>query len=444
MRSPYHFVLVLLLIVSQALAGCGRGTTDRRSKMAEMTPRVKQMFTKTKTVCFGRFLIDLPWLATVAWGHASIDLGIDIYPGEAAVVNTLQNEFAETMKSTKAIYHGYVPLLLSEQHIDSPHGTVIAGYEQADAINALQMKGFFVRGADGAVISARPMMSERDETLRDIKSLAQRLQFPAGSDISSTPGNCLGGAFVTDEGRTGDEQPNEHVRIGFRLSEFSDTHLSIHIAPSNPNFSKGNSLEFQLSKLEESQSSEDPAHPGLSTRYFRRGSRQVNDWRNGWEVLSRSPDQPDAHGVHDFVLQVQGVPGDLLRPYADIQMQTGVADNLAGAVKPTLTDEEAIAVWDAITSTIRVRPTTTKASAPAAARKPLGERAVTGRICPQTGWWQACEPEAAQALPRQRIEEGTTMPMATVDGKPSLWHKLKGEQPKYKTAAMWQLVAYEG
>lgn len=235
----------------------------------------------------------------------------------------------------------------------------------------------------------------------------------------------------------------EHVRIGFRLKEFPDTHLSIRIGPSNPYHSEANTLEWQLARLEERQKAEDPNHPLLNTKYFRRGPRQIHDWSNGWEAVARSPDMPGVFGTHDFFMDVKGVPDDVFKPYADIRMQTGVSDNLAGAVKPTLTDEEAVAVWDAITSTIRVRPTTTKASAPAAARKPLGERAVTGRICPQTGWWQACEPEAAKALPRQRVEEGAPMPMATLAGKPSLWQQLKGEQPTYKMAAMWQLVAYE-
>jgi hypothetical protein len=204
-----------------------------------------------------------------------------------------------------------------------------------------------------------------------------------------------------------------------------------------------NTLEFQLARLEQEQRAEDPNHRLLKTVYFRRGPRQINDWLNGYEALSRTPEQPDMRSIHDFVMDFTGVVGDAYKPYADIRMQTGVADNLAGAVKPSLTDEEAVAVWDAITSTIRVRPTNATPNAPTAPRKPLGERVATGQPCPQSGWWQPSEPAAALALPRQRIKAGATMPMAVAAAQPTPGNEHKGEQPKHEIAAVWQLVAYE-
>ena len=34
------------------------------------------------------------------------------------------------------------------------------------------------------------------------------------------------------------------------------------------------------------------------------------------------------------------------------------------------------------------------------------------------------------------------MPHAVSLGEPSLWQRLKGERPSYRTAAVWKLVAY--
>jgi hypothetical protein len=34
------------------------------------------------------------------------------------------------------------------------------------------------------------------------------------------------------------------------------------------------------------------------------------------------------------------------------------------------------------------------------------------------------------------------MPHAVSLGEPSLWQKLKGERPSYRTATVWKLVAY--
>jgi hypothetical protein len=36
--------------------------------MTALTPRLQPVFEKTKTVCFGRFMVDVPASATVAWG----------------------------------------------------------------------------------------------------------------------------------------------------------------------------------------------------------------------------------------------------------------------------------------------------------------------------------------------------------------------------------------
>ncbi|AVR97763.1 hypothetical protein C9I28_20580 [Pseudoduganella armeniaca] len=411
--------------------------------MTALTPRLKAIFATTKTVCFGRFIVDVPATATVAWGSGSVDLGIAVYPDAAKEVDEEAEKFIEELKNTKAIYHDHMPLFLSEEHIEEPLGRIITGYEGFDAMQGLKISGYFSWGKDGFIIDARPLQEDRSETVADIKSIAQRLRPRVEDEVPAEPGNCLEYAFLRDKPGTGGEGTVAHLRIGFRLKEFPDTHVSIFVGPSNPHHSEGNSLEWRLADLEKEQRAEDPNHPMLKTVYFRRGPRQIHDWLNGWEAISRSPDQPDAHGVHDFVLQVKGIPNDVLHPYADIQMETGVADNLAGAVKPSLTDEEAVAVWDAITSTIRVRPTTTKASAQQSSRKPLGERLVSGRTCSQTGWWQAAEPAAAHALPRRRIEAGATMPVAVVAGKPTLWDKLKGEQPRHQVQAVWQLVAYE-
>jgi Tle cognate immunity protein 4 C-terminal domain/Tle cognate immunity protein 4 N-terminal domain len=411
--------------------------------MTLLNSRLQPIFASTRTICFGRFLIDIPASATVAWGSGSVDLGIGVYPGEARKIDEEARKFRAELERTEAIHLNRVPLFRSEEEVTAPEGKIIVGYDGFDTLGDFEMHGYFHWGDDGFIIDARPLEEGRGRAIAKIKSIARRLQPRAEHAIPSEPGNCLENAFLIDESQPNAELPVEHIRIGFRLKEFPDTHLSVFVGPPDVHHNPSNTLEFQLARLEQEQRAEDPNHPLLKTVYFRRGPRKIHDWLNGYEALSRTPEQPDMRSIHDFVMDFRGVVGDSYKPYADIRMQTGVADNLAGAVKPSLTDEEAVAVWDAITSTIRVRPTTTKASAQATPRVRLGERLASGRTCSQTGWWQATEPAAAHALPRQRIEAGATMPMAIVAGKPAPGEKLNGEQPRHEIAAVWQLVAYE-
>ena len=71
------------------------------------------------------------------------------------------------------------------------------------------------------------------------------------------------------------------------------------------------------------------------------------------------------------------------------------------------------------------------------------EPVVTGYACPQTGWWQCDEAGAVASERRQFIREGQVMPKVAVAGEPSLWQRVKGEQPVWNTATVWRLASTE-
>ncbi|KVM50838.1 hypothetical protein WJ58_23005 [Burkholderia ubonensis] len=75
----------------------------------------------------------------------------------------------------------------------------------------------------------------------------------------------------------------------------------------------------------------------------------------------------------------------------------------------------------------------------ASATKPV----VTGYTCPQTGWWQCDEAGAIASERRQLIQEGQIMPKVAVASEPSLWQRVKGEQPVSNTATVWRLASDE-
>lgn len=429
-----------------ALTACDPNPREWRTpNMTKLTPRLQAMFEKTKTVCFGRFLVDVPASATVAWGDVSVPLGVDVYPDGVDEVKELEQKFIDKLKSEKNINKNYVPLLLAIDEMSQPEGKIVTGYEDFESLDDLKINGYFRMNRDGVLIESRPMRDEKDETIADIKSIARRLRRLPENEIPTEPGNCIEYAFLPDDPAADKAHLGELIRIGFRLKEFPDTHLSIFVRPSNPHNDESNSLKWQLEQLEKRLKAEDPNHPRLKTRYLRRGDRQIHDWVGGFEALSHTPDQPEAHPIHDFGMDFKGVPSDPYKPYLDIRMQTGVDDNVAGATKASLTDEEAVAVWDRITSTIRVRPTSTAPakSADAGPRRPLGELAATGRTCPQTGWWAPDVVPDKNGGGNQHIKAGDIMPHAITSGEPSLWQKLKGERPSARVATVWKLVGYD-
>jgi hypothetical protein len=444
--SQRFFFIPLVAVISMLIACDDKPKEWKAQNMNAPTPRLKTVFERTKTVCFGRFLIDVPEAAIVTWADAIVRLGINIEPNGVTKVQENALKFAEELKKEKAIYKNDVPLLISVEDVTHPEGKIVTGYDGFEAVSGLKINGYFRLDEYGITIDSRPLEDRRDEVVAEIKSIARQLRHRSESEIPTECGNCIEYAFLPDKPNPTKEDMLEHIRIGFRLKEFPDAHLSIYVAPSNEHNPEGDSLERQFKRIKEDPMTPEEEKALASTKFFREKPRQIHDWQTGYEVLMRSPDEKGSHSHHDFQVKFIGVPHDPYKPYADIQFQTGVADNAAGATKATLTDEEAIAVWDKITSTIRVRPTTATplktTEADPKPRFPIGELAATGRICPQTGWWQTSEPGNPDSAGRQHIKAGERMPHVVSLGEPSVWQKLKGERPSYRSATVWKLVGY--
>jgi hypothetical protein len=427
------------------ITGCDHNPRQWKTpNMTALTPRLQPMFEKTKPICFGRFMIDVPATAIVAWGGTDVPLGVTIYPDGADEVNVLAQKFIDELKSKKAINHDDVPMLLAVEDMAEPKGKIVTGYESFQSINGLKITGYFKLNSDGVIIDARPLRDDRDSTIADIKSIVRRLRQRIENEIPAEPGNCVEKFFLPDSPDDEKNHPGELISIGFRLKEFPDAHFSIRTHPSNPHDPESTSLKRQWKRVMDGATTPEEKKALADIKSFRESPREIHDWKTGYELLLRNPDEEGVHSYHDFEVRFTGVPHDPYKPYADIQFQTGVANNTAGATKASLTDEEAIAVWDKITSTIRVRPTsaTPIKSADAGPRLPLGELAATGRTCPQTGWWVPDEESGIKGGERQHIKKGERMPHVVSQVAPSLWQKLKGEQPTHRTATVWKLVAH--
>ena len=89
---------------------------------------------------------------------------------------------------------------------------------------------------------------------------------------------------------------------------------------------------------------------------LREGERAMGPWQ-GDELLERLPHHDGMPSVHSFRFITPGKAKDMLHPTVDLKLRTGVQENELAAVKPSLTDDETVALWDKLTSTIRVRPT---------------------------------------------------------------------------------------
>jgi hypothetical protein len=116
----------------------------------------------------------------------------------------------------------------------------------------------------------------------------------------------------------------------------------------------GDSLEARAAAAET-----DARRSGAGSWYdrvliFRRGERRIGRW-TGSEFLARKPMIGKVHESHEFAYFSHGEPGNSMVPTLDIELNTGVNDGKAGGMQTSISDEEALYLWDRITSSIRPR-----------------------------------------------------------------------------------------
>ncbi|WP_052022637.1 T6SS immunity protein Tli4 family protein [Ralstonia solanacearum] len=459
--------IALVLTTLAALTAYAVGWFDRtpesfkKPNMTALSPRLQPLFEKTKTVCFGRFLIDVPATATVVYGAVDASTRIERLPDEGSKLSEYVAK-RETELKSEIRYPRTKGLNRYEKTLDGaiPGQKILVGFKDFDG-DFYKVESYIPLGNDLYIQEThapvepykitgqeanKPLISSLDEAISELNISARRLHARADDEIPVTPGVCLDGAFIDDSAGT---LRFENIPMGVRLKEFPDVHFSIRSSRNQGNLIESSALEPRIKQAEEDANRMGMGHWYGRIKVFRRGERQIEGW-TGYEALGHLPAQEDVSAHHDFQYRSLGHPTDPLKPELDVQMQTGVADNTIGNSHPSITDEEAVALWDKLTSTIRVRPVgapgigKTSSNAPQpphAPSAPLGELAVTGRQCPQTGWWH-CTDAGAIDGGRRFIREGQVMPKVAIASTPTLWQRIKGERPVWQAVTVWKLVEY--
>ena len=235
----------------------------------------------------------------------------------------------------------------------------------------------------------------------------------------------------------------ERVRIGVRLKEFPDVHLSVDVHKNGNKLEQSARLELLLKEGEEMAKAQGHGDAYARIKTFRRGARQLGPWK-GFEMVALKPAYKDDTDAHEFYFHSLGAVHDPLQPQLDVRLDSGVKNNKTARTKPSITDEEAVALWDKLIGTIRVRQTSdAKPSNAAPPKAPLGKLTATGDICTQQGWWQCTEGDNIEGGRRRHFTVGESMPHAVLLGEPNLLQKLTGNRPRHQMPTVWQLVAYD-
>lgn len=313
-------------------------------------PRIEKLFERTKPVCFGRFVVDVPASAQVLQGWQTFNGTLESWPNNNKKLKELVAARVSALNATK---HEEVSGTLLRDILDGPTlgSKTILSWSSPSATYVTVIQGYLNVPPHGFVYKSGAGVSEgpslTDETAY-LNYVATHLRARAPSEVPTEPGVCLDVGFIADD--TGKFQ--EIFGVGFRFPELTDASFSIS---SNKNAQQGDSFEDRRAEAKKAAMAVPEWSDALNKiKTLREGKLRVSQGQ-GSEALSRRPMKHGEGHWHEFQFEYPGTRFDHHNPPWDATLFTGVERSDAGAVPSSLTDDEAIALWDKLMASVRLR-----------------------------------------------------------------------------------------
>ena len=321
------------------------------SKKVELSERLKPLFAKTKQVCFGRYVLEVPQEAQLIWGGTGVADGVITFitggpdASKARVASDI-DKIKRDDRTAEITYNKEGPVDGSWQvrYFENEFAKV----EKVHLINTYVNKGDITFLLGGSVPhGATEAAGEAKEAV-----LVKNLRLRRDDEIPAEPGYCIQHGFLADKLYDGQET----ISVGIYLPSLPDITFSINsnkdaygdYPPAEFEAEKRKELSL-LARIEAAKKEQGFSYP--SRTVLREGKRDVQHWR-GEESLIKRKD-----GTHDFEWAFVGTPRDIANPSEyNATMFSKVKHNVVGAAdNASLTDAEALALWDKLLPTLKFR-----------------------------------------------------------------------------------------
>lgn len=388
-----------------------------------------------KTVCVGRFLVDLPRDIVVSFGRTDIAgwsiVTLDHLPEAqfASVVAERENTLRTQKNEREQVS---LEAALSFDYPDAQGRIFVFGRYWGDYFMSGQRIDFQVvsieawvrlRGATFRfeVQSAQPADAE---TLR---LFLRQLRFRENHEIPDEPGFCLDNAFIRDPIPTDHGTESTVVFAGY----YERPDLAIVVSTA---------AHITQYKTLLQRNADNDVMQRYASRFHTTfaGRREINGIR-GEEVAYWVREHNGTKG-HSYMWESDTTKGDPMRPCLSLELGTGYGPPGDKPVNSSLSDGEVQRLWDRISASIRARPV----KVPAAEPTPPADRAQAGTPCPASGWWSCggqADGHAVLGGTTQYFERGVRMPQAELLGPLTMFDRLKRQQPTFTRAepTVWVL-----
>jgi|GEM_PF-1400937 len=323
---------------------------------------VTELTTNLKTRCVGRYLIDMPGDAWES-GYAKIhDVSIE---AKAMTQDAWRQEIAQreaALKATKS--RDAYPFLYSAGKArgdntyyfihrgtiyDDPATRHIEGYKWDRGYRfLLKIETYDYTDpdqTDDPIVKQFDVKNEVPAKTAVVLSLLEKLRGRSPDEIPTEPGVCFAGGFLPAPAGS-----NEAVNAGF----FSPTHMRdvIWSVFTSPEFIDDTTVSRHADSAEARA-----ALKAMDGKDVRKGALELSGL-TATEWLYESLKPGDGRG-DTFSIAVNETTSKPAAPYFSMELSTGgqyeVQGKFAKFDPPSLTTSEAVALWDAVSRTIRLR-----------------------------------------------------------------------------------------
>jgi hypothetical protein len=351
--SSKHSRYLAVPLILATLQACSRSYSYKESAVpqpVQVSSRLYDLFARTKLLCFGRYALEVPEEAMLTWGNASFPSKIEVF-SEGLDASTLRvaDDIAKIKRGDKTAEITY------SQAGPVPNSWQIRYFENRyDKHEGLHFFDTYVnKGETTFVLGGSLREGETEEEAASREALrVKSLRVRAPDEIPVEPGYCIESGFI----HSMQYADQEMINIGIFLPSLPDVRFSVS---SNKNaYGDYSSDEFEqtqraklslLARIQQAKDDQGIHYP--SRTVLREGKRDVQHW-HGEESLIRRKD-----GTHDFEWALVGKPKDVANPSEfSAQMYTKVEHNTVGAAEAaSLSDDEAVALWDKLLSGLKFR-----------------------------------------------------------------------------------------
>lgn len=427
------FTLALVLIIAaHRVQSCAEGK--------EMTQVIDAL--KMRTVCVGRFLIDVPADGEISYRPAFVsgwDISTDSDETDGAFAARLKQKEAELRAAKNE--KGQISLETTTNIVTSEGSGKLFVYGREWLYHLENGKR-----VDSEVVGLRAYVRTnnvsfnfsgkifKDKDAPELAQLATQARSRGENEIPPEPGFCFERGLLIEPLTA---QQGEGVVMFVTLKNHPDVSIALS------SFAGAAESEPLLERDEKSKETFSPEDRARFKR-LRVGTRIVNG-TVGQELIEKVAEHNGTTG-HSFMWEsLRSDKTSVFTPSLVFELSTGHGQN-GEPVSSTLPDAAAIALWDRMLASLRLRPTNAATSAvPSPQVATIGSRAVAGDVCPQTGWWRCTDGDDRTGISGGRVQyirAGQAVPQALLLPPATSWQKLRGEPPSFrsKIPSSWKLV----